>query len=307
MDSPIYWPRLCATLGSSVFLSLNGAAGFNHRLHGWLGYGKLQKENLAFGVICRRLFFMSDTYVAADSLAVLYSFMFNRNIVVRKLLVWPMLGLCVFSSQAWAKLQWATLAQTQIAQPTAAEVSAVYAFTNQGAAPVGIVSIKSSCGCTTAALEKRTYAPGESGEIVASLKIDNRQGVQKNTITVSTDDGEAPVVLTMETTIPRVLTLQPAFVIWHLGGAADPKSISIKIGINDPVRIVSASSDNENVAVEVETLSEGREYRLNLYPLSTDETIKARVTVETDYPAGAPRSYVIHAHVRDLIKPVAAK
>lgn len=233
--------------------------------------------------------------------------MLNRNFLMRRLLVWPVFGLCFFTSQALAKLQWATFTQNQIAQPTEAEVSAVYAFTNQGASPVSIVSIKSSCGCTTAALEKRTYAPGESGEIVASLKIGSRQGVQKNTITVSTDDGAEPVVLTMETTIPQVLILRPVFVIWHLGGAADSKSISIKTGIKDPVRIVSARSDNENVAVEVETLAEGREYRLNLYPLSTDEAVKARITVETDYPAGTPRSYVIHAHVRDLIKPVVAK
>jgi hypothetical protein len=233
--------------------------------------------------------------------------MLNRNFLMRRLLVWPMFGLCFFTSQALAKLQWTTFTQTQIAQPTAAEVFAVYAFTNKGEAPVSIVSIKSSCGCTTAALEKKTYGPGETGEIVASLKIGNRQGVQKNTITVSTDDGEAPVVLTMETTIPQVLTVQPVFLIWHLGGVADPKSVSIKAGISDPVHILSARSNNENIAVEVETLADGREYRVNLYPLSTDEAIKARVTIETDYPAGAPRSYVIHAHIRDLIKTVAAK
>lgn len=208
---------------------------------------------------------------------------------------------------AYAGLAWQTLTQSKIADPAATEVSAGYVFTNQGVAPVTITSIKSSCGCTTAALEKKTYAPGESGEIVASLKIGNRQGVQKNTITVSTDDGEPPAVLTMETTIPRVVALQPAFVIWQLGGAADAKSIAVKIGIQEPVRIMSARSDHENVAVEVETFGEGREYRINLYPLSTDEAIKARVTLETDYPAGSPRSYVIHAHVRDLIKPVAAK
>ncbi len=208
---------------------------------------------------------------------------------------------------AQAAIEWASVTQSQVAEPMTTEVSSVYAFTNRGAAPVSIVNIKSSCGCTTAALEKKTYAPGESGEIVASLKVGNRQGVQKNTITVHTDDGMPSTVLTMETTIPRVVTIQPAFVIWGLGGAADPKSISIKMGVKDPVRITSASSDHENISVEVEILGDGREYRLNLYPLSTDETLRARITVETDYPVGSPRSYVIHAHVRDVVKPTAAK
>jgi len=217
---------------------------------------------------------------------------------MRRLLVWPVFGLCFFTSQALAKLQWATFTQTQIAQPTSAEVFAVYAFTNKGEAPVSIVSIESSCGCTTAELEKKTYAPGESGEIVAKFKIGGRQGFQTKTIQVKTDDSDTPTVLTMKTLIPKLLDLQPAFVAWKRGVAPDARTVIATIGADEAVHITKVETDNPAVQVQLEETEPGKTYRLTLFPDSTDEPLTARITLSTDFPREKPRTFYLLAHVK---------
>ena len=49
---------------------------------------------------------------------------------------------------------------------------------NEGQTAVTNESLKPSCGCTTAELEKKTYAPGEKGEVRARFDIGQRVGVQ---------------------------------------------------------------------------------------------------------------------------------
>lgn len=64
-------------------------------------------------------------------------------------------------SQAYAVLSWETTQITQKADHLSEAVVAVYRFENIGDDPVAITEIKSSCGCTTTELEKKTYAPGK--------------------------------------------------------------------------------------------------------------------------------------------------
>lgn len=200
--------------------------------------------------------------------------------------------------QAHALVSWETTQITQKVDPLAEQVTAVYRFKNIGDEPVTITEIKSSCGCTTAALEKKTYAPGESGQIEATLKIGSRQGLQTKTIRVSTDAEDQPTVLTMKTLIPEVMKIQPAFVFWQQGEVPDIKTIDLKVGLQEPMHVVKATSDSSLVGVQLEEVERGKHYRLNLFPTGTDETAKARITVETDFPKESPKTFYVYAHVK---------
>src|SRR5580700_9142123 len=82
--------------------------------------------------------------------------------------------------------------------PTAGQESfeAVFTFKNTGEKPVRIISIEPSCGCTTATAEKKSYAPGETGELKAKVDLRGRAGHQEKIIAVTTDDTpKAPVSL----------------------------------------------------------------------------------------------------------------
>ena len=66
------------------------------------------------------------------------------------------------------------------ASAEATDVHAAYAFTNASDHAVTISEIKTSCGCTTAELEKRTYKTGESGTIDVIFDIGSRTASSKN-------------------------------------------------------------------------------------------------------------------------------
>lgn len=202
------------------------------------------------------------------------------------------------TSWSFAGLQWTTTEATQTVGALAEEAVSLFSFKNVGDSTVTITAITSNCGCTTAGLEKKIYEPGEVGEISAKFKIGGRQGLQIKTVQVITDDGSAPTVLTMKTTIPRLVEIAPAFVFWKKGEAPDMKTVTLSIGADDPIRILAAESENATVTVQLEEIEAGKKYRIDLFPNSTDETLTARVKVTTDYPPDKPRTYYLFAHIK---------
>jgi len=64
-------------------------------------------------------------------------------------------------------------------RPSDAAVEAGFAFRNAGDAPVTITGVRTSCGCTAAALEQKTYAPGESGRIDVRFGFGARTGLPR--------------------------------------------------------------------------------------------------------------------------------
>lgn len=197
-----------------------------------------------------------------------------------------------------AAISWETTHITQKADPLAESISATFKFQNTGDTEITIEKIKSSCGCTTAALEKKTYAPGESGEITATFNIGSRQGLQSKSIRVTTDNESRPTVLIMKTLVPEVLSIKPSFVFWRQGEEPEVKSIHLRGGLDEPIRVLKAESSNSNVRVELVEVEAGRHYRLDMFPASTDELGKARITVVTDYPTSKPKKFYAYAHVK---------
>jgi mono/diheme cytochrome c family protein len=63
--------------------------------------------------------------------------------------------------------------------------------------PVTILSVRPSCGCTTAEMPPLpwTLAPGTNGQIRLSVNIEGRSGTQFKTVVVSTDQGSKTLML----------------------------------------------------------------------------------------------------------------
>ena len=67
-----------------------------------------------------------------------------------------------------------------------------------------VASVRASCGCTAATLDKTTYAPGEQGVVDVTFTFDGRTGPQVKYVTVTTagpDPQEHLLTLTVD--IPR--------------------------------------------------------------------------------------------------------
>ena len=85
---------------------------------------------------------------------------------------------------ARGELLWESSVQEFERAPGDGSVEAHYGFKNIGSTPVTILRISSSCGCTVAQTDKKTYLPGESGQITARFSFGNRKGLQRKVIAV---------------------------------------------------------------------------------------------------------------------------
>jgi len=164
----------------------------------------------------------------------------------------------------------------------AAKVDAVFKYENKGDTPVHIKAVRPSCGCTTAALAKNDVAPGEKGQIVATFNIGDRNGPQKKTVTVETDDPKAPqTVLTFIANIAQVLDLQPAAVSWQTNEAAQPKTIVAKVAKGSTVKKLDVTASSAEFTAKVEPASNG-EFKIQVQPKDTTKPVSATLTIKPD-------------------------
>jgi hypothetical protein len=80
---------------------------------------------------------------------------------------------------------------------------AVFAFDNKSTEPVTIITITTSCACTTATADKMTYEINDSGKVSVHFDFEGRTGKQQRTILVlAWENGEQTVTkLTLNVTI----------------------------------------------------------------------------------------------------------
>jgi len=81
-------------------------------------------------------------------------------------------------------------------------IDIVFEFENAGDDVLLIKNVIPSCGCTTAALTKKEYQPGEKGTIVSKFNTSGYNGKVIKTITVASNDGDmAETRLTLTGTV----------------------------------------------------------------------------------------------------------
>ena len=201
--------------------------------------------------------------------------------------------LFIMCSATWAQqLQWEAEEQKFNPSPSDTVVAAYYKFKNLGNAEANITAVNSSCSCTKITLDKRNYAPGESGALLAIFTIGDRTGVQDKVILVETNDTAKPrAVLRMKVTIPEIAQLRPSFVFWNAGESAAPKTVSLKIEEGVPVNSVVVESSDPAVLAKAEVVATGQEYRIVVTPQNTQNPITATLTIKTDYPLENPKKF----------------
>lgn len=195
-------------------------------------------------------------------------------------------------------LEWEKPIQTFERSPEDKRVEAVYRFRNTGSATVNIKSVRSSCGCTAANLDRKTYAPGEAGEVTARFVFGSRTGGQRKTISITTDEpGAGPTVLELRVQIAQALEVRPALVFWRTGETPAPKAVQLVAG-GRPVKVRSVLSSSPRISARLETVEPGASYTVIVQPADTAGRESAEVTVQTDFPPDAPRAYTIHARIK---------
>lgn len=166
-------------------------------------------------------------------------------------------------------------------------VDAAFAFKNTGETPVTVTKLFSSCGCTTAKLDKMTYEPGETGMIFAEMKLNESVHEQTKKVYVKTDvDGDAePKILLISAKVLIPLVVEPRMSTWMVGDDATPKSATLSAA-HKPVKILDVTTNNDAFTIDVKTLEEGTSYQVIGTPASTSEVVRTIATLTTDCAKG---------------------
>ena len=216
-------------------------------------------------------------------------------------LFWPIcLLLGIIASARGEALEWKQKTIELSAHARQENVEAAFVFKNNGATPIIVQSVTASCDCTVPQLDKKVFAPGETGEVKAVFKIEGRVGRQEKTITVTTnEDDHGPTVLTLRVNIPELFDVKPRLVLWRTGEETTEKAVDIYLAMNEPVTVVEAKSDEPTIETRLETVIPNRQYRLFLKPVSTTRALRTVVTVKTTtFRTEETQSFNIYAHVK---------
>lgn len=105
-----------------------------------------------------------------------------------------------------------------------------FKFKNEGETPITIVDIQTSCGCTVAMSDKRTYLPNENGEIKGVFSVGDRKGVQNKTIVLLTNDlGQSQIQLDLNLKIAQAVESSSNVLFWKMGKPFKAKEIKVSI------------------------------------------------------------------------------
>lgn len=201
------------------------------------------------------------------------------------------------ASESTGPLVWESKEIAVTAQLGAQNESIVFKFTNASDKDVTITNVHASCGCTTPRLEKYTYAPGESGEVTAIFNIGNRQGMQVKQVTVTTDDGAPPSILTLKVDIPELVRFSARALIWRKGEEPAPKTVVANIKQEDAIHLTNVITRDDTFSVELKEVEAGKTYEIIATPSATDKPIARSVTISSDFPATSPQNFTLTLRV----------
>lgn len=207
-------------------------------------------------------------------------------------------ALFVLATSLHAELKWEKQRQQFKRTPDDQSLQTAYKFTNVGKEPVTIKDIHTSCGCTAAHLDKKTYQPGETGQIDVKFSFGGRRGTHIKTIAVTVDGQEEPTQLELTVEIQDPIRLTPLLVFWRVGDPVAAKKVDITADAQNPVHIKSVTSSNPRITAKVETVKAGEHYALSVQPVDTSSKEAAELSVLTDFPADAPKTYAVHVRIK---------
>ncbi len=135
-------------------------------------------------------------------------------------------------------------------------VKAKFRFTNRSDRIVKITNLKPSCGCLQPRLDKREYAPGESGQFSVQVATAGEMpGPRHYTIALEyLDPSPQSVLLTFRLELPsRQLYIEPrAILVYQLG--EEPVSKTVVVTDNRPVPATVTGIETRGDFIEAELL-----------------------------------------------------
>ena len=150
-----------------------------------------------------------------------------------------------------------------------------FGFKNVGDAVLKILNIRTDCGCTAFTLEKKEYAPGESGTLKIKYSAPLRPGLVTRRVTVSSNDPVKPVVeLTLKGKIVARVGFEPKRLNFLLKEEKALPKVTLTSLDGRAFSVKGLKSTINAVAAELDPSVEATKFVL---PLKVDKTQLQRV------------------------------
>lgn len=215
---------------------------------------------------------------------------------------WPKLLALVllFPALGFSALKWDSQRIEVKTQPGDKIATGIFHFVNSGSAPVTIASVQPGCGCTTAEIAKKTYAPQEAGEIKAILTIGDRVGLQEKIVSVTTqDDPFAPTQLMLSVTIPELLTYSPRLLLWPKTEPLTEKSVILTNTSPQKILSIEAAPGAPTTATaRIEIIEPGAKYRIYIKPNAVTQETYLPIIFVAKFADSSTLKFQIHALVK---------
>ena len=162
-----------------------------------------------------------------------------------------------------------------LAEPDQEMVTADFAFKSSGKGPAEIKRYDAPCSCLEAQISdggRLKWEEGEEGTVRGLFKVGNFRGTVDKQISVIMVDGTSHD-LTVRMTMPELVKIEPKTLKWAEGAKPEKQSFDITISEEYPLDILGITGTNdEKFPFELETIVEGKHYKLSVTP--TDTTVR---------------------------------
>lgn len=181
-------------------------------------------------------------------------------------------------------------------QPDVDVVNIEFAFENKSNQEITIVNYDAPCSCMEARMVREdkknslVFPPGAKGKVVGMLEFGTFKGTIDKVIKIRTDkdtSDEPSIILTCRVTIPVLIGTDKETLSWEVGEELESKEFRIIVSDESkiPIKIIDHKHGFGAGAVfdyQLETITEGKEYKVTVTPLKTTERAMGVLKFYTD-------------------------
>lgn len=200
--------------------------------------------------------------------------------------------------------------ELQLAQVVRGEkATGRFVFSNPGSAPLEILQIKTSCGCTTVDGWQQTVAPGEKGAFEVAFDSSRFMGKISKAIDVTTNAGNVSngmvrVSIHADVWSPvRLSQYSASFGTLISGASSPPMRIQMTVMDEGPLDIGEPTTTNAAFEVELNEVEAGKRYVLVITPPVMESGLeRGDITIPLGHPKMAKIELPAYVRVAQAIE-----
>jgi hypothetical protein len=184
----------------------------------------------------------------------------------------------------------------------AKDVEHTFILKNEGDLSLEIRQVRPSCGCTVANISQKTIPPDGQAQVSTRLSLRGRQGPQRKTISVESNDPKQPMfVLSLEGAAIEEMRVQPNQLFFGriTSDSSVTGAVEITVQGTNVVKVTRTESNTSNLTATTESSPDGKFFRVSVstQPPLPRGMLRGNVHIETDHPKHAAMDIAVSAFI----------